>query len=99
AVVSAGADTAEAGSEGYAQSGGAGITHSGAQTQWVTGESAMYPSGSWIETEQRDVTPEDYEMMACAVPLLSSSAALPLESMHATAGEPLFIPSAAADGA
>lgn len=99
AVVSAYAAIEEAVSEGYFQSGGAGITHTEAQTQWVTGEAAMYPSGSWIENEQRDVTPEDYEMMACAVPLLSSSAALPLESMHATAGEPFFIPSAAANGA
>src|SRR5699024_2495523 len=59
----------------------------------------MYPSGSWIENEQRDVTTEYYEMMSCPVPLLSSSAALPLESMHATAGEPFFIPAAAANGA
>lgn len=99
AVVAAYAAIEEAVAAGYFLSGGAGIQHTEAQTEWVTGAAVMYPSGSWIENEQRDVTPEDYQMMACAVPLLSSGAAMPLEAIHGTAGEPFFIPSAAANGA
>lgn len=99
AVVAAYAAIEEAVTAGYFLSGGASIKHTEAQTQWVTGKAVMYPSGSWIENEQRDTTPEGYQMMACPVPLLSSGAALPLEAIHGTAGEPFFVPSKAAHGA
>lgn len=99
AVVAAYAAIEEAVAAGYFLAGGAGIMHTEAQTEWVTGAAVMYPSGSWIENEQRDVTPEDYQMMACAVPLLSSGAAMPLEAIHGTAGEPFFVPAQADNGA
>lgn len=83
---------------GYFLAGGAGIKHTEAQTQWVTGKAVMYPSGSWIENEQRGVTPEDYRMTGTPVPLLSSGAQLPFEAIHGTAGEPFFVPSQAKNG-
>ncbi len=84
---------------GYFLAGGAGIKHTEAQTQWVTGKAVMYPSGSWIENEQRGVTPEDYRMTGSPVPLLSSDAKLPFEAIHGTAGEPFFVPAQAKNGA
>ncbi|MDO5662503.1 MAG: N-acetylglucosamine/diacetylchitobiose ABC transporter substrate-binding protein [Brachybacterium sp.] len=89
----------EAVDAGYFLSGGAGITHTEAQSEWVTGSAVMYPSGSWIENEQRGITPDDYEMTGAPVPLLGSDAQMPLEAIHGTAGEPFFVPSDAANGA
>ncbi|MFE5775750.1 N-acetylglucosamine/diacetylchitobiose ABC transporter substrate-binding protein [Brachybacterium sp. NPDC056505] len=73
--------------------GGEGIKHTQAQTDWVTGKSVLYPSGSWIENEQRGVTPKDYEMTAAPAPTLSSGGKMPYEAIHGTAGEPFVVPS------
>ena len=77
---------------GYFMKGGAGIKHTEAQTQWVQGKAVLYPSGSWIENEQRGVTPEGYEMTGTPVPLLASGSKMPLETIHGTAGEPFLVP-------
>lgn len=84
---------------GYFLAGGAGIKHTEAQTQWVTGKAVMYPSGSWIENEQRGVTPDGFQMTGAPVPLLSADAKLPYETIHGTAGEPFFVPAQAKNGA
>ncbi|GAA1720393.1 N-acetylglucosamine/diacetylchitobiose ABC transporter substrate-binding protein [Brachybacterium phenoliresistens] len=93
AVVQAYAALEEAVKAGFFVPGGAGVKHTQAQTDWVTGKSVMYPSGSWIENEQRDVTPEDYALTGAPVPLLGEGAALPLAAIHGTAGEPFMVPS------
>ncbi|MDN5686518.1 MAG: N-acetylglucosamine/diacetylchitobiose ABC transporter substrate-binding protein [Brachybacterium sp.] len=98
-VVAAYAAIEDAVKAGYFLSGGAGIKHTEAQAQWVTGKAVMYPSGSWIENEQKGITPEDYEMVGVPTPQLSSSGAMPPETIHGTAGEPFFVPSDAANGA
>ena len=99
ALVAAYAAIEDAVEEGYFLSGGAGIKHTEAQAQWVTGKAVMYPSGSWIENEQKGITPEDYEMVGVPTPQLSSGSAMPAEAIHGTAGEPFFVPSDAANGA
>src|SRR5699024_1194486 len=88
ALVSAFAAMEEAVQAGFFLSGGAGIQHTEAQTEWVTGAAVMYPSGSWIENEQRDTTPEDYRMTAVAAPMLTENAAMGPDAMHGAAGEP-----------
>jgi N-acetylglucosamine transport system substrate-binding protein len=92
AVVKAYAALEDAVKAGFFAKGGEGIKHTQAQTDWVTGKSVIYPSGSWIENEQRGVTPEDYEMTGAPTPLLSSGAKLPYEAVHGTAGEPFLVP-------
>lgn len=77
---------------GYFEPGGEGIKHTDAQTNWVTGNSVFYPSGSWIENEQADVTPEGYAMTGIPVPSLPDST-MPHESFHGTAAEQYFVPS------
>ena len=79
--------------------GGSGIKHTDAQAQWVSGKAVLYPSGSWIENEQKGVTPDDYEMTGCPEPLLSDAGAMPAEAIHGTAGEPFQVPAQAANGA
>ncbi len=77
---------------GYFEPGGEGIKHTDAQTNWVNGSSVFYPSGSWIENEQADVTPEGYAMTGAPVPSLAGSA-MPHEAFHGTAAEQFFVPS------
>ncbi|GAA4523122.1 N-acetylglucosamine/diacetylchitobiose ABC transporter substrate-binding protein [Brachybacterium paraconglomeratum] len=98
-VVDAFAAIEDAVKAGFFLAGGAGIKHTEAQTEWVTGSAVMYPSGSWIENEQRSTTPEGYAMTGVATPMLSDSAAMGQAAMHGAAGEPFMVPSAAANGA
>lgn len=92
AVVQAYDAMAEAVEAGYFEPGGEGIKHTDAQTNWVTGTSVFYPSGSWIENEQADVTPEGYNMTGAPVPSLPDST-MPHEAFHGTAAEQYFVPS------
>ncbi|GAA1489059.1 N-acetylglucosamine/diacetylchitobiose ABC transporter substrate-binding protein [Brachybacterium sacelli] len=92
AVVQAYDAMAEAVEAGFFEPGGAGIKHTAAQTNWVQGTSVFYPSGSWIESEQADVTPEGYEMTGAPVPSLPDST-LSHEAFHGTAAEQYFVPS------
>ena len=92
AIVQAYDAMAEAVEAGYFEPGGEGIKHTDAQTNWVTGTSVFYPSGSWIENEQADVTPEGYDMTGAPVPSLPDSA-MPHEAFHGTAAEQYFVPS------
>ena len=98
-VVDAFAAIEEAVQAGYFLAGGAGIQHTEAQTEWVTGAAVMYPSGSWIENEQRSTTPEGYDMTGCATPMLSDAASMGPGAIHGAAGEPFMVPSQAANGA
>lgn len=92
AVVAAYDAMGEAVEAGYFEPGGEGIKHTDAQTNWVQGKSVLYPSGSWIENEQADVTPEGYDMTGAPVPSLPDGA-LPHEAIHGTAAEQYFVPS------
>ena len=91
AIVQAYDAMAEAVEAGYFEPGGEGIKHTDAQTNWVTGTSVFYPSGSWIENEQADVTPEGYDMTGAPVPSLPDST-MPHEAFHGTAAEQYFVP-------
>lgn len=83
---------------GYFLAGGAGIKHTEAQSQWVSGKAVMYPSGSWIENEQRGITPDGYQMTGIPVPTLAADSKLPYEAIHSAAGEPFFVPADAKNG-
>lgn len=99
AIVQAYDAMGEAVKAGFFEPGGEGIKHTDAQTNWVQGKSVMYPSGSWIENEQADVTPEGYMMTGAPVPGLGSSDKLPASAIHGTAAEQYFVPSGGANAA
>ena len=98
-VVAAHKAIEEAVKAGYFMSGGAGIKHTEAQAEWVTGKAVMYPSGSWIENEQRDVTPEDFKMTGTSTPVLSDGAKMGTAAIHGAAGEPFMVPAKGKNGA
>jgi N-acetylglucosamine transport system substrate-binding protein len=82
-------------SKGYFMSGSAGLTHTQAQTSWVQGKAGLYASGSWIENEMKGISPSGFDMTLGAVPLLDSSAKLPVEALYGLSGEYYVVPTQA----
>lgn len=78
---------------GYFLAGGSGMKHTEAQTQFVTSKALLYPSGSWLENEMKDISPADFAMTALQVPALGTAADLKLpKGFHGAAGEPFIVP-------
>lgn len=75
--------------------GSQGMKHTEAQTQFVQGKVATYPSGSWLENEMKKDTPAGFDMVMAPTPRLSSSDKMPYEAIHANAGEPFVVPAKA----
>ncbi|MGH3736285.1 MAG: N-acetylglucosamine/diacetylchitobiose ABC transporter substrate-binding protein [Micromonosporaceae bacterium] len=84
--------------QGFILKGTEGMDHVQAQTAWTEGKAAFVPCGSWLENEQKDTTPEGFEMTVAPEPLLSADSKLPYEAVRATAGEPFIVPAKAANG-
>ena len=40
-----------------------GLTHTEAQAEWLQGNALFIPSGSWLENEMRELTPEGFDMV------------------------------------
>ncbi len=79
---------------GYFKPGGSGTVFTAAQAQWSNDQTALlYPSGSWIENEMKDLTKKGFEMTGAAVPVVSDSPKLPQTGLHSAAGEPFIVPS------
>jgi N-acetylglucosamine transport system substrate-binding protein len=82
-------------SAGYILEGTEGMDHIQAQGAWSEGKAAFVPCGSWLESEQADVTPEGFEFAYMPEPSLSDDGAMPKESLRVSAGEPYIVPAAA----
>ena len=91
AVKEAFAAIESAGKAGHFLPGGSGMIHTQAQTQFVQGKAALYPCGSWLENEMKDITPADFGMTCLQVPALGAAVKLP-KGFHGAAGEPFVVP-------
>lgn len=81
---------------GYILEGTEGMDHIQAQGQWSAGKAAFVPCGSWLESEQSDVTPEGFEFAVMPEPLLSKDGSkMPKETLRAQVGEPYIVPAQA----
>jgi N-acetylglucosamine transport system substrate-binding protein len=78
--------------DGYLLPGSEGMDHIQAQTEWCRGKAAFISCGSWLENEQKSVTPADFQMTIAPTPSLSAGDKLPFEAMRGTAGEPFIVP-------
>ena len=79
---------------GYVKPGGSGTVFTAAQAQWSEAEQfVLYPSGGWIENEMKDQTKSGFKMTGAPEPTVSTSAKLPYEALHSTAGEGYIVPS------
>jgi N-acetylglucosamine transport system substrate-binding protein len=78
--------------DGFILPGSEGLDHVQSQTEWCRGKAAFISCGSWLENEQKAVTPAGFQMTIAPTPALSKSDKLPFEAMRGTAGEPFVVP-------
>ncbi|MFJ8686794.1 N-acetylglucosamine/diacetylchitobiose ABC transporter substrate-binding protein [Micromonospora wenchangensis] len=68
-----------------------GLKHTDVQLRQNQYKLAFYPSGDWLEGEQKKDTPAGFEYQLMPVPSLSGSDKLPATAVRATAGEGYFV--------
>ncbi len=70
-----------------------GLKHTEVQLQQNQGKVGFYPSGSWLENEQKKDTPSTFEYALTPTPSVTSSDKMPFEAIRAAAGEAYIVPS------
>ena len=78
--------------DGYILPGSGGLDHIQSQTEWCNGKAALISCGSWIENEQKKVTPAGFNMAVAPTPSLGAGDKLPFEALRGTASEPYVVP-------
>ncbi|MBE1492029.1 N-acetylglucosamine/diacetylchitobiose ABC transporter substrate-binding protein [Plantactinospora soyae] len=68
-----------------------GLKHTDVQLRQNQGKLAFYPSGDWLENEQKKDTPAGFEYQLMAVPSLTASDKLPAGAIRAAGGEGYFV--------
>jgi N-acetylglucosamine transport system substrate-binding protein len=68
-----------------------GLKHTDVQLKQDQDQVAFYPSGSWLESEQKDSTPATFNYAMMPVPSLTGADKLPATAVFATAGEPFIV--------
>ena len=86
---------AELAGKGYIMSGSEALSHTEAQAAWCQGKAAFIPSGSWLESEQKDVAPKGFDMVMGAVPARTSSDKLGAAAIQAASSESFLVPAKA----
>jgi N-acetylglucosamine transport system substrate-binding protein len=79
----------------YILDGSSGLDHKQSQTEWCNGKAAFISCGSWLENEQKAVTPAGFNMAVAPTPSLGKGDKLPFEAVRGTAGEPFVVPAKA----
>lgn len=79
-------------SRGYIMDGSDGLNHTQAQTEWLQGNAAFIPCGSWLENEMTDSIPDGFDMVMGPHQDLTSSGTLPSEAVLAVPGEHFIVP-------
>jgi N-acetylglucosamine transport system substrate-binding protein len=75
----------------YSDKANLGLKHTDVQLKQDQDKVAIYPSGSWLENEQKASTPATFTYNMFAVPSLTSSDKLEAEAVYAAAGEPFIV--------
>ena len=78
----------------YILPGTEGLTHTESQAEWLQGNAAFIPCGTWLENEMRELTPDGFNMVIKPVPGPDESS---YESLVAWPGEPYIVPVNAAN--
>jgi N-acetylglucosamine transport system substrate-binding protein len=79
----------------YILEGTPGLDHKQSQTEWCNGKAAFISCGSWLESEQKAVTPVGFNMAVAPTPSLGSSDKLPFAAIRGTGGEHFVVPAKA----
>lgn len=77
---------------GYLMDGSHGLNHTQAQAEWLQGNAAFIPCGSWLESEMQDSIPDGFEMVMGPHQNLGASDSLPFEAVLAVPGEHFIVP-------
>ncbi len=94
-LVQAASAFAELTGKGYLLSGSEALSHTEAQAAWCQRKAAFIPCGSWLESEQKGVTPAGFDMMMGTVPALGTSDKLPGTAVQAASSESFLVPAKA----
>ncbi|MGQ5264093.1 N-acetylglucosamine/diacetylchitobiose ABC transporter substrate-binding protein [Micromonospora sp. ZYX-F-536] len=70
-----------------------GLKHTDVQLRQNQGKVAFYPSGDWLENEQKKDTPAGFTYQLMPVPSLTASDKLPATAIRAAGGEGYFVSS------
>jgi len=81
--------------DGFLQPGAAGMDHIQAQTEWCRGHAAFISCGSWLENEQKAVTPPGFRMAVAPTPSLTAGDTMPFEAFRGAGAEPFVVPAKA----
>lgn len=78
--------------DGFLQPGAEGMDHIQSQTEWCRGHAAFVSCGSWLENEQKSVTPPGFDMVVAPTPSLTTSDKMPYAAFRGTGSEPFIVP-------
>ncbi|MCY4144864.1 MAG: N-acetylglucosamine/diacetylchitobiose ABC transporter substrate-binding protein [Chloroflexi bacterium] len=78
----------------YILPGTEGLTHTESQAEWLQGNAAFIPCGTWLENEMRELTPDGFNMVIKPLPGPDEST---YDSLGAWPGEPYIVPKNAAN--
>ncbi|NMO53286.1 carbohydrate ABC transporter, N-acetylglucosamine/diacetylchitobiose-binding protein [Actinoplanes sp. TBRC 11911] len=81
--------------DGFLEAGAPGMDHIQSQTEWCRGKAAFISCGSWLENEQKAVTPADFAMAVAPTPSLTTGDKLPFAAFRGTGSEPFIVPAKA----
>ncbi|MFI7541851.1 N-acetylglucosamine/diacetylchitobiose ABC transporter substrate-binding protein [Actinoplanes sp. NPDC049599] len=81
--------------DGFLQRGAEGMDHVQAQTEWCRGKAAFISCGSWLENEQKAVTPPGFRMAVAPTPSLTGGDKLPFTAFRGTGSEAFVVPAKA----
>ncbi|GAA4897951.1 N-acetylglucosamine transport system substrate-binding protein [Stackebrandtia albiflava] len=76
--------------KGFLLEGTVSMSHLEAQDAWIAGDAAFLPCGSWLENEEKNDLPGDYQMKFLPIPPLDGSAEP--ELVQGTPGEHFVVP-------
>ncbi|MFI7599106.1 N-acetylglucosamine/diacetylchitobiose ABC transporter substrate-binding protein [Actinoplanes sp. NPDC049681] len=86
---------AELAGKGYLMAGAEALSHTEAQAAWCQGKAAFIPCGSWLESEQKGVTPDGFDMVMAPVPARTASDQLEQTAVQAASSESFLVPAKA----
>ena len=68
------------------------LNHTESQAEWLKGNAAFIPCGTWLENEMKEVTPDDFDMVIAPIPAIDAGTSA---SIMASSGETFFVPAEA----
>jgi N-acetylglucosamine transport system substrate-binding protein len=95
ALIGAATAFADLAGQGYLMSGSEALSHTESQAAWCQGKAAFIPCGSWLEAEQKGVTPTGFDMVMGTVPALGGSDKMAVTAIQAASSESFIVPAKA----